>query len=113
MQYVEVLIGGERADCRTSVFSRRWGRSLPVDLRHLPDGLRPHFAVCHFSLISNGVHFQDVLLPMPCDSGSKVLFANQDIEHLFRARSSFSTDWIFWLYSRAVPSGLFDPSANR
>ena len=92
MQYVEALIGGERAGCRTSVFFRRSGRSLPVDLRHLRGGLRPHFAVRHFSLITEGVHFQDVLPPVPCDSGSKVLFANQDIEHPFRARSSFSID---------------------
>ena len=95
MQYAEALIGEERADCRTSVFFRRWGRSLPVDLPHLRGGLRPHFAVRHFSLNSNGVHFQDVPLPVPCDSGSKVLFANQDIEHPFRARSSFLIDWIF------------------
>lgn len=66
-----------------------------------------------FSPITNEAHFQDVLLPMPCDSGSKVLFSNQDIEHPFRVQNSFSIDWKSWLCSRVGSSGLFDPSVNN
>ena len=69
--------------------------------------------IANFSLITNRAHFQDVLLLMPCDSGSKVLFSNQDIEHLSRVRSSFLIDLRSWLYSRAGPSGLFNLSVNR